>query len=141
MSELSTFLLPIISIGGAFIAGWFVATDKNRNELFKQKLESYKRLSSQICKIYTIGIGNKYYELPKGEDIHGKECAALLSMLFTESIFLEEKSSLRIFEFIKMKPEEYEENKGMIDEIIQALRHDLRINRLNFINQLSSLKR
>ena len=32
-----------LTIIGSFIAGWFVATDKNRSELFKQKLGAYPK--------------------------------------------------------------------------------------------------
>jgi hypothetical protein len=56
-----------LTIIGAFIAGWFVATDKNRSELFKQKLGAYKNLSGQISKVYTLGVTLDKIEEPNAD--------------------------------------------------------------------------
>ena len=129
--------LPII---GAFVAGWFIATDKNRNELFKQKLESYRKLSAQISKVYTLGYSIDKIEIDNKDSVYKKEAASLLNMLFSEAIFLEKSTFEQISKFIHMKPAEYLQNKEEINTIIDTFRNDLRLNQLNVINQLSSLK-
>ena len=129
-----------LTITGAFIAGWFVATDKNRSELFKQKLGAYKNLSGQISKVYTLGVALEKIEVANSDSVYRKEAAALLNMLLSEAIFLEEHTMKQIFKFIQMQPSEYSHNKEDINKIIGIFRNDLSLSHLNLINQLSSLK-
>lgn len=129
-----------LTIIGAFIAGWFVATDKNRSELFKQKLGAYKNLSGQISKVYTLGVALDEIEEPNADRVYRKEAAALLNMLLTEAIFIEENAMKQIFKFIQMQPSEYSKNKDEINKIIDIFRNDLSLSHLNLLNQLSSLK-
>jgi len=131
MLELSSLLI-------AFIAGWFVSTDKNRNELFKQKVESYKKISAQVSRVFAIGVNLNSIKDP--DDVHKSETVLLLNMLFTESLFLPKDLAIKINTFIAMQPENYKDNKEVISEIIGELRGDLRIDRLNLINQITSLK-
>ena len=133
-------ILAFLPIVGAFVAGWFIATDKNRNELFKQKLESYRKLSAQISKVYTIGVALDKVEHESKDSIYQKEAVNLLNMLFSESIFLEQATLEQVSKFIQMKPSEYAHNKEKINDIICIFRNDLRLSRLNIMNQLSSLK-
>ncbi len=138
MDGLSAFLVSIASILAAFTAGWIVATDKNRNELFKQKIESYKKLSTQVSRVFAIGVELENIEDPS--DVHKSETVLLLNMLFTESLFLPKDITIKIYKFIVMKPKDYKDNKEEIAEITGELRADLRIDRLNLINKITSLE-
>ncbi|WP_321493962.1 hypothetical protein [uncultured Desulfobacter sp.] len=134
----------LLSVVASFIAGWFVATDKNRNELFKQKLESYKKLSAQVAKVYTLGgalekISDSEIDNETREDVYKKEAVILLNMTFSEMLFLEQATLKQVYRFIQMKPSEYNKNKEEINKIIDIFREDLSLQRLNVMNQLSTL--
>ncbi len=129
----------LFSVAGAFIAGWYVATDKNRSELFKQRLAAYRKLSGQISKVYTLGVSLDTVEVPKADLVYQKEAAALLNLILAEALLLDEHSTKQVFKFLQMKPEQYSKNKKEINEIISAFRDDLTLRKLDIMNQLSSL--
>lgn len=124
----------------SFIAGWLVATDKNRSELFKQKLCSYKKIIEQVSKVYTIGYSIDKINYEGSEVIYKNEASTLLILIISESIFIEKDILRQLYKFLKMKPEDYENNKDEINNIVSMLRKDLGIKNLNMINQLSSLE-
>lgn len=134
-----SFIGMIIPIVGAFIAGWYVATDKNRSELFKQRLATYRKLSGQISTVYTLGVSLDKVDVPKSDIVYKKEAAALLNLILSETLFLEENSMKQVFKFLQMKPSEYSDNKKVINEIISTFREELTLRKFDIMNQLSSL--
>lgn len=134
-------LLAVFSLAVSFTVGWLVATDKNRNELFKQKLESYKKVSAQVAKVYTVGVAleniqDSEIDNKTRENLYRKEATTLLNMTFSEMLFLDKAVYEQVFKVIQMKPSEYSKNKEEIKKAIDSLRENLNLQKLNKINQL-----
>ncbi len=49
-------ILEILAFVGVALAAWFVATDKNRNDIFKAKLVAYQELNKLLSESFTLSI-------------------------------------------------------------------------------------
>jgi hypothetical protein len=143
MEILLSIISVLLSLFCGFVGGWLIATDKNRNEIFKQKLESYRKLVAQISKVYTLGVAIEIIddnEVDKNikKTLYKKEASSLLLMTFSETIFLEQTTFNQLNKFLEIHHSEYLKRREEIKEILQTFREDLRLRELNTINMLTT---
>ncbi|BAO45625.1 hypothetical protein [Thiolapillus brandeum] len=58
-------LLSMLAAFGAFLAGWLIATEKNRVELYKRKLTAYEELFSSVKDLSVLMMAYGITEIEK----------------------------------------------------------------------------
>lgn len=133
-------IFEIIAVIGALLATWFVATDKNRNELFKTKLIIYQDINRQMAKVFSLSplaVENKTKYL----DSLIKERVKLFDMVFESSAFISNNAGEKIVSFLDIpisdRHSKRENQVTAFNQATHAISKDLNLDKLNIITQLS----
>lgn len=105
-----TAVVAVLSFLGAFLAGWLVATEKNRAEVYKRRMQAYDEVFANLQALAIIAVANNH-DLIKENDVTSAKIALLqkrlsnvlyLSEGFTESIaFASELESMSTDDILK----------------------------------------
>lgn len=135
MTEILSFIATSIGFIVSFALGWFMASDKNRVELYKRKLDAYEEIFEHIQNLLILSIGLKVNVNDKNEV--DKACAALAQKQLSSIFYI----SSGVYQLINgFKPYELNEPSDMFKAygaIAQAAAKDLKLDNYKFLTDLS----
>ncbi len=126
-------IVTILAFIGTFFAGWLVATDKNRNEIFKRKVEAYQQLMNQLSKTLSSYMGS--HISTDAHDAFVAQCIALAENYIANSLFIsaEVKSYLsQLFSYKDWNEQMAEEN---INAIHRQITKELKLDHADLVNE------
>jgi len=121
-------MLETLSLIGSFFLGWLVATDKNRNEIFKKKIEIYHKFNYHLSRVLSNGIIEA-----DNTTSYKKEKIKLADLMTENSIFLSDQFIDDIQRFLYN--EDKNENLKLYNNLIKTMSKEIKIPHTSFVNE------
>ena len=131
-------IITILTGVGSFIAGWFIATDKNRHEVFKTKISVYLKINQLLAKTLMLNL--------KRESLEDKRFPEyMISHLETSEYFLansfviSSKVGNKISDFLKTDHDDLKGQRQAFNLVVNTMSAEMKLDEINFLHQVLNL--
>ncbi|MDO6525457.1 hypothetical protein Q4519_07140 [Motilimonas sp. 1_MG-2023] len=134
----SSSVVTVASLLGAFFVGWLAATDKNRNELYKRKLDALEEILDSAQGLIMLVVVSDFTKSDAQYELLTNARIALFQCNLSNSLYISRETEKCILEVYSLSEKSDPEHAfNMFRDLIKQIAKDLDIDKYSTMSSMA----